>query len=128
MRKKTIYTGLLLGVLTLLLLTPDIAMAADSIEDILGGGSKSMTASDFSNEVISFGNDIDKGTSFTTEFKKIFLGMNTVFRSIITILTVAAGAMIAFGIEDGKKTAWQFMLGIGLDYNFGVFLFDRRWL
>jgi len=124
MRKKTIHTGLLLGVLTLLLLTPDIAMAADSIGDILGGGSKSMTASDFSNEVISFGNDIDKGTSFTTEFKKIFLGMNTVFRSIITILTVAAGAMIAFGIEDGKKTAWQFMLGIGLAYNFGVFLFE----
>jgi len=97
-------------------LTPDIAMAADSIGDVLGGGSKSMTANDFSNEVISFGNDIDKGTSFTTEFKNIFLGMNTVFRSIITILTVAAGAMVAFGIEDGKKTVWQFMLGIGLAY------------
>ena len=124
MRKKTIYTGLLLGVLTLLLLTPDIAMAADSIGDILGGGSKSMTASDFSDKVIDFGKDINEGTSFQTEFQKIFLGMNTVFRSIITILTVAAGAMIAFGIEDGKKTVWQFMLGIGLAYNFGVFLFE----
>ena len=124
MRKKTICTGLLLGVLTLLLLTPDIAMAADSIGDVLGGGSKSMTASDFSDKVIDFGKDINEGTSFQTEFQKIFLGMNTVFRSIITILTVAAGAMIAFGIEDGKKTVWQFMLGIGLAYNFGVFLFE----
>ena len=124
MRKKHIYTGLLLGVIIILLLTSDIALAADSIGDILGGGSKSMTASDFSDKVIDFGKDINEGTSFRTEFQKIFLGMNTVFRSIITILTVAAGAMIAFGIEDGKKTVWQFMLGIGLAYNFGVFLFE----
>ena len=122
--RKMICTGLLLGVLAILLSSPDVALAADSIGDVLGGGSKSITPEKFANDVMNFGSDINKGTSFTTEFQKIFLGMNTVFKSIITILTVAAGAMIAFGIEDGKKTLWQFMLGIGLAYNFGAFLIE----
>ena len=32
--------------------------------------------------------------------------------------------MVAFGIEDGKKSVWQFMLGIGLAYNFGYALWE----
>jgi len=32
--------------------------------------------------------------------------------------------MVVFGIEDGKKTIWQFMLGIGLAYSSGAFLFE----
>ena len=31
--------------------------------------------------------------------------------------------MVAFGVEDGKKTMWSVILGIGLALNLGSFLY-----
>lgn len=113
MYKRKLHVGAFLGIFIALLLVTNVGFAASDI-----------TPSQFQTNVMTFGSDIDYGTSFTTEFRKIFSGMNTVFKSIITILTVAAAAMLVFGIEDGKKTMWQFMLGIGLAYNFGSALWE----
>lgn len=44
-------------------------------------------------------------------------------RYIVAILIAASGIMVAFGIEDGKKTMWSVILGIGLILNFGSFIY-----
>lgn len=43
---------------------------------------------------------------------------------IVTILTAVAGLQIAFGISDGKKTVWNWILGIGLALSFGDFVYN----
>ena len=106
--RRLAFLGVLLGLLlTLTAAYPNIALAADSFN--------------FGTSVIDFGSDINS-TSFTSELTKIFNGMQSVFKSIVVILTVASAAMLVLGIEDGKKTMWQFMLGIGLACNFGYTL------
>ncbi len=43
-------------------------------------------------------------------------------RYVVAILIAASGIMVAFGIEDGKKTMWSVILGIGIALNLGSFL------
>lgn len=41
---------------------------------------------------------------------------------IALIMTAVAGVMVAFGIEDGKKSLWNWMLGIGMALSFADFI------
>lgn len=113
MRREWLHIGAILAVFLAVLFVPDISWAAsgDSYE------------SQFQSNVIDFGSSINS-TSFQSTMLSFYLGMKDVFKSIIVILTVASGAMVLFGIEDGKKTMWQFMLGIGLAINFGGALYE----
>ena len=43
---------------------------------------------------------------------------------IVAIMTVVAGGMVVFGLEDGKKTIWTYMLSIGLAIEFAGFILD----
>jgi len=112
-RREWLHIGAILAVFLAVLFIPDISWAAngDSYE------------SQFQSNVIDFGSSINS-TSFQSTMLSFYLGMKDVFKSIIVILTVASGAMVLFGIEDGKKTMWQFMLGIGLAINFGGALYE----
>lgn len=54
------------------------------------------------------------------------MGLELVYnaRIIVGILIAASGIMVAFGIDDGKKTMWSAILGIGLALNLGSFLYS----
>lgn len=57
-------------------------------------------------------------SDFNTEFKKIFDAFMKITSVLMVVMTAAAGIMIGLGIEDGKRTLWNWLLGIGLAFNF----------
>ena len=58
------------------------------------------------------------GTDFNKEFKKIFDAFITITNVLMIVMTATAGIMLGLGIEEGKRTLWNWLLGIGLAYNF----------
>ena len=85
------------------LLMGDVAFAAGTADDI-----------------------IQKGTglneTFDTQFKTIAHGFWVIGNVIMIIMTSVAAIMVGFGIEDSKKTFWNWTLGVGLLWAFGNFL------
>ncbi|MBR6012990.1 MAG: hypothetical protein IK062_04310 [Selenomonadaceae bacterium] len=59
------------------------------------------------------------GTTFQTQFSNLAKSLLSSAQIIAVIMTAVAGCMVCFGVEDGKKTFWNWILGIGLAINFG---------
>ena len=59
------------------------------------------------------------GTTFQTQLSNLSKGLLESAKIISVIMTAAAGCMVCFGIQDGKKTLWNWIFGIGLAINFG---------
>ena len=75
---------------------------------------------------------IDAGTgiggAFDADLKIIAHAFLDASRVIATIMTVVAGAMIALNMEQHQRILWNWILGIGLAANFGLFLTDLGFL
>ena len=59
------------------------------------------------------------GETFQTQLSNLSKSLLASAKIIAVIMTAAAGCMVCFGINDGKKTFWNWILGIGLAINFG---------
>lgn len=59
------------------------------------------------------------GTTFQTQVSNLSKDLLASAKIIAVIMTAAAGCMVCFGINDDKKTFWNWILGIGLAINFG---------
>ena len=59
------------------------------------------------------------GEIFRTQISNLSKSLLASAKIIAVIMTAAAGCMVCFGIQDGKKTFWAWILGIGLAINFG---------
>ena len=59
------------------------------------------------------------GTTFQTQLSNLAKSLLSSAQIIAVIMTATAGCMVCFGVEDGKKTFWNWILGIGLAINFG---------
>ena len=104
-RKNYLPVMLLIGIFVLTL--SDVALAADNnsaVNQITGGLS---------------GGGAGFGTTFQTQLSNLSKGLLSSAKIIAVIMTAAAGCMVCFGIQDGKKTFWNWILGIGLALNFG---------
>ena len=64
------------------------------------------------------------GGTFDSNFETIALSFVHIARVVVSIMTCIALGMIMFGIEDGKKSLWNWMLGAGLAVNIGSYLLD----
>lgn len=69
---------------------------------------------------------INQGTGINTAFdgtlRSLALGFIQVIRVVVVIMTAVAAIMVGLGIEDGKRTIWNWILGAGLAINFGTFM------
>ena len=65
------------------------------------------------------GGGVGFGTTFQTQLSNLSKGLLASAKIIAVIMTAAAGCMVCFGIQDSKKTFWNWILGIGLAINFG---------
>ena len=52
------------------------------------------------------------GTTFQTQLSNLSKGLLSSAKIIAVIMTAAAGCMVCFGIESGKKTFWNWILGM----------------
>ena len=59
------------------------------------------------------------GTTFQTQLSNLAKSLLSSAQIIAVIMTAVAGCMVCFGVEDGKKAFWNWILGIGLAINFG---------
>ena len=59
------------------------------------------------------------GTTFQTQLSNLSKELLESARLVAIIMTAVAGCMVCFGIQDGSKTFWNWILGIGLAINFG---------
>lgn len=62
-------------------------------------------------------------TAFDRQITDFNVGFRDIARSITSIMIVVAGIMVAFGIQDGRKTVWQFLFGLSAAWFFG----DLMW-
>ena len=62
------------------------------------------------------------GGTFDKQLAVIGGAFVTLAKVIVLVMTAVAAIMVAWGIEDGKKTVWNWLLGAGLAINFGAFL------
>jgi type IV secretion system protein TrbL len=70
---------------------------------------------------------IDAGTGLTkfdSGLKPIARSLVNAGKIIVSIMTTVALLMIASGIQEGKKTVWSIILGIGLALNFASFFYS----
>ena len=65
------------------------------------------------------GGGVGFGTTFQTQLSNLSRGLLASAKIVAVIMTAAAGCMVCFGIQDGKKAFWNWILGIGLAINFG---------
>ena len=103
-RKNYLPIVLLTGIL--ILSSSDVTFAADNnsaVNQITGGLS---------------GGGAGFGTTFQTQLSNLSKSLLSSAKIIAVIMTAAAGCMVCFGIQDGKKTFWNWILGIGLAINF----------
>ena len=104
-RRNCLSIMLLIGIFVTIL--SDVAFAADNnsaVNQITNGLS---------------GGGAGFGTTFQTQLSNLSKGLLSSAKIIAVIMTAAAGCMVCFGIESGKKTFWNWILGIGLALNFG---------
>ena len=59
---------------------------------------------------------------FDSKLTELGLAFLTAAKWAVVIMTATAAIMIGLGIEDGKKTLWNWILGFGLAINFGWLL------
>jgi len=59
---------------------------------------------------------------FDNTFTAFAKAMVATAKPIVGIMTAVAGCMVVLGIQDGTKTVWNVILGVGLALNFGSFI------
>jgi type IV secretion system protein TrbL len=59
---------------------------------------------------------------FDNTFTAFAKAMVAAAKPIVGIMTAVAGCMVVLGIQDGTKTVWNVILGVGLALNFGSFI------
>ena len=64
------------------------------------------------------------GGVFDTDFTLIARAFVTIAKVVVVVMTCVALGMVMWGVEDGKKTMWNWILGAGLAVNIGSFLLD----
>ena len=64
------------------------------------------------------------GGLFDRDLSKIAQAFLFIAKITVTIMTCTALILVMWGIEDGKKTVWNWILGAGLAINFAAFLSD----
>ena len=94
--------GIVILALLLVLAVSGTALAASS-ESIVAGGT-------------GLGGNFDKQLGV---IGGTFIALAKV---IVLIMTSVAAIMVGWGVDDGKKTIWNWLLGAGLAINFGAFL------
>ena len=75
-----------------------------------------------SEDLAAMGVGTELGT-FNSTLTTIATGIVKAGKAIAVIMTAIAGTMVVLNIQDGTKTVWNIILGIGLALNFGGFLF-----
>lgn len=103
MKKYTPYLLLSFLLALAIFLIPDVSFAADNAS------------------VIDAGTGL---TKFDTAFKTIANGIVSVAKPIVLIMTAIAGCMVVLGMQDGTKTVWNIILGLGLALNFAGFFYN----
>ena len=107
---KSRYINLFVAVIITILAVNNIA-SAESIAN--NDAAVSQVMNGLSNGGAGF------GTTFQTQLGNLSKGLLESARLIAIIMTAVAGCMVCFGVQDGKKTFWNWILGIGLAINFG---------
>lgn len=64
------------------------------------------------------------GGQFDSDFKVIARSFVAIAKVVVVVMTCVALGMVMWGVEDGKKTVWNWILGAGLAVNIGSFLLD----
>ena len=59
------------------------------------------------------------GSNVQSQLANLSRSIMSAAQIIAVIMTAIAGCMVCLGISDGKKTLWNWILGIGLAINFG---------
>ena len=95
-----------------------MAMAILALLLVLGVSSTALAAS--SDSIVAGGTGL--GGNFDKQLAVIGGTFVTLAKVTVLIMTAAAAIMVGWGIEDGKKTIWSWLLGAGLAINFGAFL------
>ena len=105
MKEKKIYLTLALAMIILNL--NGVASAADNNSAV--------------NEITAglAGGGAGFGATFQTQISNLSKSLLSSAKIIAVIMTAAAGCMVCFGVQNGKKTLWNWILGIGLAINFG---------
>lgn len=103
MKREYVYGLLLAGVM--ILLQSGIGFAAGSSESLVSQGT-------------------GIGGNFDRDFTTIAKAFVAIAKVVVVIMTCVALGMVMWGIEDGKKSVWNWVLGAGLAVNFGAFLLD----
>lgn len=73
-----------------------------------------------SESLVSQGTGI--GGTFDKDFETIAKAFVAIAKVVVVIMTCVALGMVMWGVEDGKKTMWNWILGAGLAVNIGSFL------
>jgi len=95
-----------------------MAMAILALLLVLGVSSTALAAS--SDSIVAGGTGL--GGNFDKQLAVIGGTFVTLAKVTVLIMTAVAAIMVGWGIEDGKKTIWSWLLGAGLAINFGAFL------
>lgn len=95
-----------------------MAMAILALLLVLGVSSTALAAS--SDSIVAGGTGL--GGNFDKQLAVIGGTFVTLAKGTVVIMTAVAAIMVGWGIEDGKKTIWSWLLGAGLAINFGAFL------
>ena len=102
MKRKSSYWVLGLLAIAFLAVHSDVALAASS------------------ESLVSQGTGI--GGTFDKDFETIAKAFVAIAKVVVVIMTCVALGMVMWGVEDGKKTMWNWILGAGLAVNIGSFL------
>ncbi len=95
-----------------------MAMAILALLLVLGVSSTALAAS--SDSIVAGGTGL--GGNFDKQLAVIGGAFVTLAKVTVLIMTAVAAIMVGWGIEDGKKTIWNWLLGAGIAINFGAFL------
>lgn len=74
-------------------------------------------AEDYDKMLDGFGDKNSGVASLGDTLKTFGKGFYEVGSKLVVIMTATAACMYAFGVEDGKKSVWGALLGIGLAFN-----------
>ncbi len=96
----------------------NMAMAMLALLLVLGISSTAIAAS--SDSIVAGGTGL--GGNFDKQLAVIGGTFVTLAKVTVLIMTAVAAIMVGWGIEDGKKAIWSWLLGAGLAINFGAFL------
>ena len=96
----------------------NIGIAVIAMLLVIGISGTALAAS--SDSIVAGGTGL--GGNFDKQLALIGGAFVTIAKVTVLVMTAVAAVMVGWGIEDGKKTIWNWLLGAGLAVNFGAFL------